>query len=54
MKIWKTHMDTVTDEEFVQRLFKALPPDSGITLDDLRKPPNENGSDKTAGRASQA
>ena len=53
-KIWKNHLDTVTEEEFVQELFAALPPDSGITLEDLRKPATEKSSTKSTRTASTA
>ena len=53
-KIWKNHLDTVTDEEFVLELFAALPPDSGITLEDLRKPATEKSSTKSPPTASTA
>jgi hypothetical protein len=44
---WTLHLDSLTDEEFVQRVYEALPPDSGITLEDLRKPTTEKSSSKS-------
>lgn len=49
---WKLHLASLTREEFAQRVYDALPPDSPITLEDLLKPPTTRSAPKPPAKIS--